>query len=122
MRLDRYINEAKIPDSIVKALTDKLPHWRSIKRDLSLPIIPKGKYVGSMKAHHCETNAPKYKRERKKWGETCDVYVGHLIWKDEDGWSTVQHTFNVVDGKVHELTNLVDKWDKNTYYIGKKKK
>ena len=61
------------------------------------------------------------KRERKKWGETCDVYDGYLIWKDEDGWNAVEHMFNVVDGKVHELTNLSDTWDKNTYYIGKKK-
>ena len=121
MRLIRHLNEAKIPGSIIDELSVDRPHWRSIKRDLSQPIIPKGKYIGSMKAHQCQTNAPKHKRERKKWGESCDIYDGYLIWKDEDGWNAVEHMFNVVDGKVHELTNLSDKWDNNTYYIGKKK-
>ena len=122
MKFQEYLVEAKIPSFIIDELSVTRPHWRSIKRDLSLPIIPKGKYIGSMKAHQCQTNAPKHKRERKKWGESCDVYDGYLIWKDEDGWQAVDHWFNVVDGKVHELTNLSDTWDKNTYYIGKKKK
>jgi len=116
MRFEYYLSEMTLSNSIIKELMIARPSWKSIKKDMSLPIIPKGKYIGSMKAQNCETNAAKYCKV-----EGGDVFEGYLIWKDEDGWQTVNHTFNVVDGRVYELTALEDTWDKNTYYIGKKK-
>jgi hypothetical protein len=108
-----FLTEAKISNDIISALAKDRTTWKTIKKDLSLPIIPKGKYIGSGKWHDCFTNTKKSKLLK---------YEGWLIWKDEDGWQIVNHFFNVEDGKVIEMTPLEDKWDKNTYYIGKKMK
>lgn len=103
--------EAKISNNIISSLAKNRSTWKTIKKDLSLPIIPKGKYIGSGAIQDCFTNTKKCKLSK---------YEGYLIWKDEDGWQAVDHFFNVEDGKVIEMTPLEDKWDKNTYYIGKK--
>jgi len=117
MRFANYINERKIPDYIIKQLAKERSSWKTIKRDLSLPIIPKGKYIGTGKPQDCFDNAKKY----SKTNPNIDIYDGYLIWYDGE-WNVVSHFFNVVDGKVYEITKLEDGWDDNTYYIGKKYK
>ena len=110
MKLKKYLIEKTISKNIIKELSKERPSWKSINKDLSQPIIPKGKYLGTGKRQDCFTNMKKCSNEK---------YEGYLIWKDEDGWQVVSHFFNVEDGKVMEITPLEDKWDKNTYYIGK---
>ena len=117
MRFKQYIQEEKIPKHIIDDLSKERSSWKKIYKDLSLPIIPKGKYIGNMKKQDCYSNAKKYKKQNPE----ADIYEGYLIWYDGE-WNVVSHFFNVVDGKVYEVTGLEDEWDKNTYYIGKKKK
>jgi len=113
MKFYQYIREnKKLSNEIIKKLSNDRPHWKTIKKDLILPIIPKGKYIGSGRNQDCFTNSKKCE---------LDTYEGYLIWKDSDGdWNVVNHFFNVDNGKVIEITPLEDKWNKNTYYIGKK--
>jgi len=116
MKFYNYLNEDILPQQIIDELLKDRP--KSIEKKLSkLPIIPKGKYIGNMKAQDCETNTKKYVKNNPK----ADKYEGYLIWYDEE-WNMVLHTFPVENGKVIECTNLDDGWDKNTYYIGKKVK
>lgn len=49
----------KISNKIINILAIDRPHWKSIKKDLSLPIIPKGKYIGNGKRQDCFTNSKK---------------------------------------------------------------
>jgi len=117
MSIRKFLLEAKLSKDVVTELLRDRPSKslaRSIRR---LPIIPNGKYIGNMPAAHCETNTKKYKRLTG-----ADVYEGYLIWRDPDGeLMIVSHTFNVANGKVHEVTKLdIPKWSDSTY-IGENK-
>ena len=63
--------------------------------------IPIAKYVGTMRAHDCEKNAWK---NRKNY----EVYVGYILTKRiVPGFDyIIPHVFNVKDGRVYEFTRL----------------
>ncbi len=103
-----------IPNGFWKYLKKTFPTWKQIKAVIDiLPIIPKGNYVGDMKAHHCQVNSLRYYRKEKQ-----SFYFGYILWKDEDSWNFTGHAFNVVNGKVEEHTILEPEVWKTGIYLG----
>jgi len=120
MKFYNYLNESKyIPDKIIDELKKDRSHWKNIKKDLRLPIVQKGEYLGYGNPQDCEGNTKKFVKNNPN----ALKFEGYLIWYDKDNyeWKVVHHTFPVMYNKVMEVTPLEDKWDENTYYIGKKK-
>jgi len=79
--------------------------------------IPKGKYIGNGRAHDCDKNSFKHRKDTV-------VYRGVLIIPNrdyQDKYIMIKHIFNVENGKVVEHTNLAlseDEWMRTAHYFG----
>jgi len=112
MRFQSYINEGKYDFELF---------YNKAKKKYGNPI-PLGKFIGNCKAHDCDKNSFKHRKEY-------DLYKGELVPKERNFYdgSMINHIFNVdkETGKVVEFTsiepNLNEKeWKDKYFYFGKK--
>ena len=73
--------------------------YRKALKSICGNSIPIGRYIGTMRAHDCDKNAW---RNRKEY----EVYVGYILTKEPiSGYEyIIPHVFNVKNGKVYEFT------------------
>ena len=112
MRFHNYINENNY---------DFEKFYNRAKKKYGNPI-PLGSFIGNCKAHDCDKNSFKHRKEY-------DLYKGELVPKERDFYdgTIISHIFNVdkKTGEVVEYTsihpNLTEKeWKNNYFYFGNK--
>lgn len=104
--------------SLARTLPDQLvaiiPAPRKIV--VNLPIIPLGRYIGTMPSTSPHENALKYAQDND-----LELYTGFFLNRKDTtlSWLSVQHSFCVDgSGRVIEPTKMP--WEGQTFYIGRR--
>lgn len=108
-----------LPQHIMEALINEYSNSRDLDQRLwLLPIVPKGRFLGTFP----NTNVSKYAVETAR-SQKLDVYVGYFVYKHEQTkrWRMHEHVFNVdpKTGRVVEHAKGLE-WGSVSYYIGLK--
>lgn len=110
----------RLPQSIIDSLIANRKFWRDLPKRLAiLPVVHKGRYIGTMPESTPHENAVEFQRRN---AEELDLCVGYVIWREEAmiPWKIEPHSFCVRkdDDRVVDPTEGRDWGKMKVYYLG----